>query len=167
VVVRLDAGLGFGSGAHPTTALCLQWLAGHPPRDAVVIDWGCGSGILALAAARLGARQVWALDIDPQALTATRDNARRNDVADRLVVSAPDALPASVSADVLLANILAPVLVELAPRLLAALRPGGALLLSGLLEHQVPEVVRAFEREVRFDPPVIGQGWACLAGTKT
>jgi ribosomal protein L11 methyltransferase len=166
VVVRLDAGLGFGTGAHPTTALCLRWLAAHPPVAADVIDWGCGSGILAVAAARLGARELWALDIDPQALTATRDTAARNAVAERIQVLAPDALPVGVSADLVLANILAPVLVELAPRLLDALRPGGALLLSGLLQNQVAEVVAAFEAAVRFDPPATDQGWALLAGTK-
>lgn len=166
VVVRLDAGLGFGTGAHPTTALCLRWLAAHPPQGAELIDWGCGSGILAVAAARLGARRVWALDIDPQALTATQDNARRNGAADRIEVLAADALPESACADVLVANILAPVLVALAPRLLAALRPGGALLLSGLLQSQVADVVRAFEPAVRFEPPSIDQGWACLAGIR-
>jgi ribosomal protein L11 methyltransferase len=166
VIVRLDAGLGFGTGAHPTTALCLRWLAAHPPLDADVIDWGCGSGILAVAAARLGARHVWALDIDPQALTATRDNARRNGVAERIDVLAPDELPAPVRADVVIANILAPVLVALAPRLLGALRPGGALLLSGLLQSQAAEVVSAFEPAVRFDEPVIDQGWVSLSGTR-
>lgn len=165
VVVRLDAGLGFGTGAHPTTALCLRWLARNRPAGAVVIDWGCGSGILAVAAAQLGARRVWALDIDPQALTATQGNALRNAVQDRLQVMPPEALP-STEADLVLANILAPVLVELAPRLLAATRPGGALLLSGLLESQVPEVVQAFGLAVRFAGPAIDQGWACLSGIK-
>lgn len=166
VVVRLDAGLGFGTGAHPTTALCLRWLAAHPPVDADVIDWGCGSGILAVAAARLAARRVWALDIDPQALTATHDNAQRNQVAGRIDVRTPDALPDSARADLVIANILAPVLVALAPRLLAALRPGGALLLSGLLQSQLAEVVGAFEPAVRFDAPGVDQGWACLSGTR-
>ncbi|MGE0811258.1 MAG: 50S ribosomal protein L11 methyltransferase [Immundisolibacter sp.] len=166
VVVRLDAGLGFGTGGHPTTALCLRWLAAHPPAGADVIDWGCGSGILAVAAARLGARHVWALDIDAQALTATRDNAARNAVAAGIEVLAADALPAAARADLVIANILAPVLVALAPRLLAALRPGGALLLSGLLQSQVAEVARAFEPAVRFDEPTIDQGWARLSGTR-
>lgn len=166
VVVHLDAGLGFGTGAHPTTALCLRWLSRNRPAGAVVIDWGCGSGILAVAAAQLGARQVWALDIDPQALTATQGNALRNAVQDRLHVLAPDALPPTAAADLVLANILAPVLVDLAPRLLTATRPGGALLLSGLLESQVPEVVQAFGSAVRFSGPAIEQGWACLSGIK-
>lgn len=166
VVVRLDAGLGFGTGAHPTTGLCLRWLATHPPADAEVIDWGCGSGILAVAAVRLGARHVWALDIDPQALAATRDNAARNAVAGCVGVMAPDGLPAPARADLVMANILAPVLVDLAPRLLGALRPGGALLLSGLLQSQVADVAGAFEPAVRFDVPAIDQGWACLSGIR-
>ncbi|MDD3650642.1 50S ribosomal protein L11 methyltransferase [Immundisolibacter sp.] len=167
VVVRLDAGLGFGTGAHPTTALCLRWLAAHPPVGAEVIDWGCGSGILAVAAALLGARCVWAIDIDPQARTAAAANAARNGVADRVQVLAADALPAVLAVDLILANILAPVLVQLAPRLLAALRPGGTVVLSGLLEAQVPQVVAAFTPAVHFAAPAIEQGWACLAGVKS
>ncbi len=166
VVLRLDAGLAFGTGAHPTTALCLRWLARNPPVGSEVIDWGCGSGILAVAAALLGARRVWALDIDPQALTATTGNAARNGVADCLRVMSPDELPAGLATDLILANILAPVLVALAPRLRVALRPGGALLLSGLLESQVPEVVAAFGPALHFEAPIIDQGWACVKGIK-
>ena len=166
LVVQLDPGLGFGTGAHPTTALCLRWLARNPPVGGEVIDWGCGSGILAVAAARLGARRVWALDIDPQALAATADNAARNGVADCLRVLPADGLPAAVAADLILANILAPVLVALAPQLLDALRPGGALLLSGLLESQVPEVLAGFGTALRFEAPTIDQGWACVKGIK-
>lgn len=131
-----------------------------------MIDWGCGSGILAVAAALLGAQRVWALDIDPQALTATTDNAARNVVSDRLRVMQAGELPAGVAADLILANILAPVLVTLAPHLLDALRPGGALLLSGLLESQLPEVMAAFGSALRFDVPIIDQGWACVKGSK-
>lgn len=167
VVVRLDAGLGFGTGAHPTTALCLRWLAAHPPAGAEVIDWGCGSGILAVAAALQGARRVWAIDIDPQARTATAANAARNGVAERVQALTAEELPAGLAVDLILANILAPVLVELAPRLLAALRPGGTLVLSGLLEAQVPEVVAAFAPALRFAEPAVEQGWACLAAVKS
>lgn len=166
VVVQLDPGLGFGTGAHPTTALCLRWLAQNPPLGSDVIDWGCGSGILAVAAARLGARRVWALDIDPQALTATADNAARNGVLGRLRVMLADELAAGTAADLILANILAPVLVALAPRLQHTLRPGGALLLSGLLESQVPEVLAGFGSALRFEAPTIDQGWACVKGIK-
>lgn len=109
---------------------------------------------------------MWALDIDPQALTATRDNAQRNQVAERVDVLAEDVVPAPASADLVIANILAPVLVELAPRLVGALRPGGALLLSGLLQSQVAEVVAAFEPAVRFDPPATDRGWALLSGIR-
>ncbi len=165
IVVRLDAGLGFGTGAHPTTALCLRWLAAQPPTGRDVIDWGCGSGILAVAAALLGARRVLACDIDPQALVATADNAARNGVADRVQVLSADAVPADANADLVIANILAPVLVALAPRLVAALRPGGALLLSGLLESQVDEVVAAFTPALRFAAPTVEHGWVCLQGT--
>ncbi len=166
LVVQLDAGLGFGTGAHPTTALCLRWLAHHPPVGGEVIDWGCGSGILAVAAARLGARRVWAFDIDPQALTATADNAARNGVSDCLRVMPADSRPAGLAADLILANILAPVLVALAPQLLDALRPGGALLLSGLLESQLPEVLAGFGPALRFEAPTVEQGWACVKGIK-
>jgi ribosomal protein L11 methyltransferase len=165
IAVRLDAGLGFGTGAHPTTALCLRWLAAHPPAGRDVIDWGCGSGILAVAAALLGARHVLACDIDPQALAATTDNAARNGVADRVQVVPADAVPAEACADLVVANILAPVLVALAPRLTAALRPKGALLLSGLLESQVDEVVAAFTPALRFAAPTTEHGWVCLQGT--
>lgn len=166
LVLRLDAGLAFGTGAHPTTALCLGWLARNPPTGGEVIDWGCGSGILAVAAALLGAQRVWALDIDPQALTATTDNAARNAVSDRLRVMQAEQLPAGVAADLILANILAPVLVTLAPHLLDALRPGGALLLSGVLESQLPDVMAAFGSALHFDVPIIDQGWACVKGSK-
>jgi ribosomal protein L11 methyltransferase len=165
IVVRLDAGLGFGTGAHPTTALCLRWLAAQPPAGRDVIDWGCGSGILAVAAALLGARRVLACDIDPQALVATTDNAARNGAADRVHVVPADAVPADARADLVIANILAPVLVALAPRLVAALRPRGALLLSGLLESQVDEVVAAFTPALRFAAPTVEHGWVCLQGT--
>lgn len=166
VVVQLDPGLGFGTGAHPTTALCLRWLAQNPPLGEDVVDWGCGSGILAVAAARLGARRVWALDIDPQALTATADNAVRNGVSDCLRVMPADGPPAGLVVDLILANILGPVLVALASRLQDSLRPGGALLLSGLLESQVPEVLAGFGSALRFEAPTIDQGWACVKGIK-
>ncbi len=166
VVLRLDAGLAFGTGSHPTTALCLRWLAQHPPVEQDVIDYGCGSGILAVAAALLGARRVWATDIDPQALTATADNAARNRVSDCLRVMLPDELAVELEADLILANILAPVLVALAPRLLALLRPGGALLLSGLLEAQVADVVSAFAPAMAFATPLVDKGWVCMEGIR-
>ncbi len=165
LVLRLDAGLAFGTGSHATTGLCLRWLARRPLAGLEVIDYGCGSGILAVAAALLGARQVWAVDIDPQALRATINNAARNGVAERLQVLAPEHLP-MLSVDLMVANILAPILVDLAPRLISMLRPGGALLLSGVLESQVVDVVAAFGPQMKFLTPVLDQGWACIEGIR-
>lgn len=139
----LDPGLAFGTGTHPTTALCLEWLDGADLAGKEIVDYGCGSGILAIAAARLGARHVWAVDNDPQALVATRDNAARNGVMDRLSVCLPPAFPA-MKADLLLANILAGPLVSLEPLLAAHLKPGGWLVLSGILKTQEPDIRRAY-----------------------
>ncbi|HEY1992558.1 MAG TPA: 50S ribosomal protein L11 methyltransferase [Gammaproteobacteria bacterium] len=139
----LDPGLAFGTGTHPTTALCLEWLDGAELKGKEVVDYGCGSGILAIAAARLGARQLWAVDNDPQALVATRDNAARNGVTQRLAVCLPPAFPA-MQADVLLANILAGPLVSLAPLFAAHLKPGAPLVLSGILGSQEQDIRRAY-----------------------
>lgn len=164
-VVHLDPGLAFGTGTHPTTALCLEWLDAHLAPGALVIDYGCGSGVLALAAARLGARAAHAFDIDPQALTAVRDNARANALGERVEVHEhPDTLPQA--ADVLLANILAGTLCELAPSLAARVRPRGAIVLAGLMTHEAAEVTAAYAPW--FD--VAGAGsrdeWTCLAGRR-
>lgn len=138
-VVRLDPGLAFGSGTHPTTALCLEWLdalaAEGALAGATVLDFGCGSGILALAALKLGAARAVGVDNDPQALLATRDNAQRNGVAERLAVYAPDAEPAATY-PVVVANILASALDALAPQLAARVAPGGRIALSGILAGQ-------------------------------
>ena len=145
VVIWLDPGLAFGTGTHQTTALCLEWLDGHACTGAQVIDYGCGSGILGIAALLLGAARVRAVDIDPQALIATRDNANRNAIAtERLLVGEPGLLDAAQPADVLLANILAGPLVELAPRLAALTRPGGYAVLSGVLFEQAEAVCAAY-----------------------
>jgi ribosomal protein L11 methyltransferase len=142
IVLRLDPGLAFGTGTHPSTALCLQWLAANPPAGLEVVDYGCGSGILSLAALLLGADRVHALDIDPQALVATRDNAARNALAgDRLHIDEACASE-TIKADLVLANILAGVLVELAPRFACILRPNGRAVLAGILTTQA-EAVRA------------------------
>ncbi len=162
VNIRLDPGLAFGTGTHPTTALCLEALAAHPPVDECVIDYGCGSGLLAIAALKLGARQVVAIDNDPQALIATQENAERNGVSARLVVGDPSlSLPV---ADRVLANILAGVLEALAPTLTAALRPGGRLTLAGLLAEQSVSVRRAYDRVCDFGPEVPREGWVRLDG---
>lgn len=139
VIVRLDPGLAFGTGTHPTTALCLEWLDRHDLNGKRIIDYGCGSGILAIAAALLGAARVIAIDNDPQALEASRDNAARNAVAERIQLELPNAL-ALAPADMLVANILAGPLHELAPVFTASLKPGGALAVSGILLGQEAEL---------------------------
>lgn len=146
-IVRLDPGLAFGSGTHPTTALCLQWLEGLARDGRLqgrrVLDVGCGSGILAIAALKLGAAHADGIDNDPQALSASLDNAQRNEVAQRLAVYLPDAAP-DAQYDIVLANILASALHELAPSLAARLRPGGLLALSGILDDQQDELLARY-----------------------
>jgi ribosomal protein L11 methyltransferase len=165
VVVRLDPGLAFGTGTHATTALCLEWLDAHLAPGARVVDYGCGSGILALAAARLGAARAWAFDIDPQALVATRDNAARNGIEPAIeTCESPARLPRS--ADVLLANILAGPLCELAPSFAAIVRPGGSIVLSGLLEEQAEEVMRAHRPWFDIGIAAVRDGWVALSGVR-
>jgi ribosomal protein L11 methyltransferase len=143
VVVRLDPGLAFGTGTHATTALCLEWLDAHDLAGRRVIDFGCGSGVLAIAAALKGASRVLAVDHDPQALDATRENAERNGVAGRIETVLPDAGGAPTG-DVVLANILAGPLIELAPALTQRVRPDGRLVLSGILSAQADAVEAAY-----------------------
>ncbi|HET7649657.1 MAG TPA: 50S ribosomal protein L11 methyltransferase [Gammaproteobacteria bacterium] len=143
VNIVLDPGLAFGTGTHPTTALCLERLDGANLTGRDVIDYGCGSGILAIAAAKLGARRVWAVDNDPQALLATRDNAARNGVERLIEACAPDGLLVT-PVDFLVANILAGPLVSLASRLAGLVRPGGALTLSGILADQERDIRAAY-----------------------
>ncbi len=159
----LDPGLAFGTGTHPTTSLCLKWLAEQDLTGKTVLDYGCGSGILAIAALKLGAKQAIACDIDPQALLATQENARKNQVEARLLLCSPQGLP-KVTVDLLLANILADPLIELAPTLAAHTRSGGQLILSGLLEVQAEKVRQAYLPSFRFAPPKVKQGWVLLAG---
>jgi ribosomal protein L11 methyltransferase len=163
--VELDPGLAFGTGTHPTTALCLEWLDAQSLDGRQVVDYGCGSGILAIAALRLGAQRIVAMDIDPQALRATRENAARNGVLARLEVTADPAL-ATASADVLLANILAGPLVELAPRFAQAVRPGGLLALSGLLAEQAAAVTAAYQPWFDIGTTATREGWTLLAGRR-
>lgn len=163
VCVSLDPGLAFGTGTHPSTALCLTWLDSRLPAQAEVIDYGCGSGVLAIAAARLGARSAQAFDIDPQALIATRDNAGMNAVQHIVQVhESAGALRAPV--DVVLANILAGTLVELAPELCALLRPGGQIVLAGILKQQVHEVRAGFAPWVDLTVFAERDGWSALSG---
>jgi ribosomal protein L11 methyltransferase len=163
VMVRLDPGLAFGTGTHPSTALCLTWLDAHLKPGATVIDYGCGSGVLAVAAARLGARVAHAFDIDPQALIATRDNAAANQVSAQVQVhDTAAALPPVV--DIVLANILAGTLVDLASRLRGHLRPGGQLILAGILKQQVHEVRAGFAGLLELDVFAERDGWSALSG---
>jgi len=168
-ILRLDPGLAFGTGTHPTTHLCLEWMDSHDfanDTDAeVVVDYGCGSGVLGITAAIKGAKIVYGVDNDPQALTATFDNAQRNGVADIVKCLAPEQFN-SLSADVVLANILAGPLVELAPRLIATVRPGGFLVLSGILEGQAEEVENAYATTFPGMQKKVMEGWVLLTGIK-
>ena len=166
VNLMLDPGLAFGTGTHPTTALCLEWLDGQPLTNLQVIDYGCGSGILGIAALLLGARHVMAVDIDPQALTATADNLARNQLpAERLDAYLPLKAP-NLQADVLVANILAGPLCELAPTLAERVRPGGQILLSGLLSQQADELVSTYSQWFEMDAPGEREGWIRLSGIR-
>jgi ribosomal protein L11 methyltransferase len=160
VVVRLDPGLAFGTGTHPTTALCLQILDSLPVMGRSVIDYGCGSGILGIAALKLGAAHVWAVDLDPQALLATRDNAARNGVSSSIDVQGiEDSLRPAYC---VMANILAGPLIELAPTLTRACEPGGYLLLSGLLKTQAYAVRAAYSAAFDIVQVVERDDWCCI-----
>ena len=165
VVVRLDPGLAFGTGTHPTTALCLQILDSLPIEGRTLIDYGCGSGILGVAALKLGAAHVIAVDLDPQALIATRDNALRNGVAPSITVQGIEAsLP---SAFCVIANILAGPLIELAPKLTLACEPGGHLLLSGLLKTQAYAVKGAYASGFDMVQVIERDEWCCIHARRT
>ena len=164
VNLLLDPGLAFGTGTHPTTALCLEWLDGQSLAGTQVLDFGCGSGILAIAALLLGAREAVGTDIDVQAIEASRDNAQRNGIADeKLALYLPEHMPA-MQADVLVANILAGPLVSLAPQLSGLVRPGGLLALSGILAEQGEEVAAAYAADFDLDPIVVRDGWVRISG---
>ncbi len=163
IVLRLDPGLAFGTGSHPTTRLCLGWLDRHLTAGATVIDYGCGSGILAVAAALLGAGRVVGIDIDPQAVTASRDNALANGVTAEFHDARPVTLP---PADIVVANILANPLRVLAPLLIALVKPGGHIVLSGILEGQADAVMEAYSPAIDFDAPAREDGWICLQGVR-
>ncbi|MDX9687163.1 MULTISPECIES: 50S ribosomal protein L11 methyltransferase [Halopseudomonas] len=166
VNLLLDPGLAFGTGTHPTTALCLEWLDGQDVRGLNAIDFGCGSGILAIAALLLGAERVTGTDIDPQALEASRDNAQRNGIADeRFPLYLPEAMPAE-PADLLLANILAGPLVSLAPQLISLVRPGGRIALSGILAEQTEEILAAYRDAFELDPVAEKDGWIRVTGVR-
>jgi ribosomal protein L11 methyltransferase len=163
--ILLDPGLAFGTGTHPTTDLCLQWLDEHGAEHAEVIDYGCGSGILAVAAAKLGAGHVWAVDNDPQALIATRDNAEKNGVTENITVVLPGALP-DVQTPLLLANILAQPLMEFAERFATHVIPGGHIVLSGILTEQAEQVAACYAPWFRMEAPVYKNEWVRLSGQR-
>lgn len=161
-VVRLDPGLAFGTGSHPSTALCLDWLAAHEPAGLDVVDFGCGSGVLAIAALKLGARRAIAIDIDRQARAATRENARRNGVTLAVQKTSCDA----TRGDVVLANIVAGTLIELRARLADIVRPGGRAVLAGLLVGQEAAVAEAYRTWFHIGAAARRDGWIRIEATR-
>ncbi len=163
--VRLDPGLAFGTGTHPTTALCLDWLDARVRQDCEVIDYGCGSGILGIAAVKLGARDVRCVDNDPGALDTALENARRNGVDERVRLSLPEQLSRE-PADLLVANIFSTPLIDLAADLAALVKTGGGIALSGILTTQADAVVSAYDKWIAFEPAVARDGWIRLSGER-
>lgn len=168
--ILLDPGLAFGTGSHPTTALCLEWLAHADLKGASLLDYGCGSGILAIAGARLGAEQVYGTDIDPQALTASRDNAVKNHLHDKVILIENEQLPAWLArggtVDILVANIIMTVLIELLPLFTKLLATGGRLVLSGLLAAQQQQLEQALSTGFDLIRVEEKQGWLLLEAVK-
>ena len=164
--VMLDPGLAFGTGTHATTALCLEWLESIDLEGKTVIDFGCGSGILAIAAIKLGAAKVVGIDIDPQAITASKDNAARNGVADQLELFLPQDQPENLVADVVVANILAAPLRELSSIITAHVAPGGALAMSGVLDIQALDVASYYSDNFTLDAIAEQQEWCRISGMK-
>lgn len=162
--LRLDPGLAFGTGSHPTTRLCLRWLDTHLGGGETLLDYGCGSGILAIAAVKLGAGRVDGVDIDPQAVAASRDNAGLNEASAHFCL--PDEL-APGQYDIVVANILTNPLKAMAPLLASRVRAGGQLVLSGILAEQADEVMTGYRDWFEFAPPATDEGWVRLAGTRT
>lgn len=165
VNILLDPGMAFGTGTHPTTALCLTWLDGHDLHGKTVVDFGCGSGILAIAALLLGAERAIGIDIDQQALKASRENAARNGVADKLDLYLPSQQP-TLKADVVVANVLAGPLQELASTISAFVGNGGDLVMSGILERQVTAVQAAYDNSFQFSPTQMQAEWAMLHASR-
>lgn len=166
VNIMLDPGLAFGTGTHPTTALCLSWLDGLDLKGKTVIDFGCGSGILSLAALLLGAEKVIGIDIDPQALQASKANAERNGVADRLFLYLPENQPEGLAADILVANILAGPLRELSPVIKSLIAPKGLLAMSGVLESQAESVADCYRDSLQIDEIVVQEDWCRITANK-
>lgn len=166
VNIILDPGLAFGTGTHPTTALCLEWLDENPPKNKTVVDYGCGSGILAIAALKLDATEVFAIDHDEQALLATRDNAERNNIAlERLNIFLPENLP-TIKTDLLIANIIANPLIELAPLFAELIKPNGDLVLSGILEDQIDLIKNTYEKYFSIENIMQKNEWVRVIAKK-
>jgi len=163
--ITMEPGLAFGTGTHPTTALCMDWLAGNPPTGQALLDFGCGSGILGIAGLALGATRVAAVDIDEQALTATRQNARRNPGSERLTALQPASLEEAPAFDVVVANILSGTLIDLAPVLRKYCRTGTTIALSGILTEQAAAVTDSYRGWCDMNVPVECDGWVLLTGT--
>ena len=166
VNVMLDPGLAFGTGTHPTTALCLTWLESLDLKNKLVIDYGCGSGILAIAALKLGAKRVIGIDIDPQAIQASYDNAQRNSVDDKIELYLAKDIPDNLQADVVVANILAGPLKELEPQINKLVKSHGQLGLSGILATQSSSVCSAYQTHFDLDPVVEQDEWCRITGKK-
>jgi len=163
ICIQLDPGLAFGTGSHPTTRLCLRWLEAHLHGGEALLDYGCGSGILAIAAKRLGAAAVRGVDIDPQAVEAARDNAACNGV--EIEFGLPDSLPPGTF-DVLVANILTNPLKALMPLLASRVRPGGRIALSGILDSQAEAVSALYATAFDIETWASEEGWVCLSGVR-
>jgi ribosomal protein L11 methyltransferase len=165
VNVMLDPGLAFGTGTHPTTALCMQWLDQHITLGQTVVDFGCGSGILGIAALKLGAKRVIGIDIDPQAIEASTANAARNGVSGQIELYLAKDQP-NLQADVVVANILAGPLAELSQVISSYVKPGGLLALSGILQSQAQQVIAAYRHQFSFDPVAEQDEWVRLSARK-
>jgi ribosomal protein L11 methyltransferase len=166
VNIQLDPGLAFGTGGHATTALCLSWLGEHDIQNQSVIDYGCGSGILAIAAFKLGASELKSVDIDPQALVASKENARRNNIDPALLnITLPEDFK-SEPVDLLIANILSGPLVRFAPKFSGLVKPGGQILLSGILQTQTNDIKKAYLPYFDLDPICIKEDWIRVSGTR-
>ena len=164
--IQLDPGLAFGTGSHPTTRLCLEWMAHQDFNHQSVIDYGCGSGILAIAACKLGAASVFAVDIDPQALSASTENALRNDIEMKMLHISLVTQMEKVEVDLLIANILSGPLIELAPRFADLVKPEGRIMLSGILKHQLNDVKSAYQPFFNLDAVKESEDWVRITGIR-
>jgi ribosomal protein L11 methyltransferase len=165
VNIAIDPGQAFGTGTHPTTALCLEWIDSTDLRGLEVVDYGCGSGILSIAAGKVGAGHVWATDNDPDALRIADENVQKNCVQSCVTVLPPDILSIS-KVDVIIANILLKPLISLAPKFADIICPGGKVVLSGLLEEQIDDIVKVYNTWFDLRPPIIRNNWALLEGRR-